>query len=203
MKKTALSLLTTAVLLTGCSIAEDDYAYIDTPVPNQVDDLLDEDKDGVINARDLCPQTPSRSEIDNDGCGTFINTSEEISLHILFANDSAEVQPVFMTQIREVADFMAEFPSTSVELQGYASKVGRADYNLELSKQRAFAVEELLLSYGVDSSRVHIVGFGDTNLSLEGNDEQVHAQNRKVVASIIGHKGQVKEEWTIFTTIKK
>lgn len=203
MKKVAISLLMTSVFINTFALAQEQHKYIDTPVPNQREDLLDEDKDGVINARDLCPQTPARSEIDNEGCGTYIKTTEEIDLHILFANDSVEVQPVFMTQIREVASFMDEFPSTSIELQGYASKVGRADYNLELSKKRALAVEDLLLSYGVDASRVQIVGFGDTNLSVEGNDEQVHAQNRKVVASLVGYKGQAKEEWTIFSKIEK
>tara|TARA_Y100001956_G_C4115422_1_gene184625 strand:+ start:497 stop:1108 length:612 start_codon:yes stop_codon:yes gene_type:complete len=203
MKKLALSLLITTVFVSSNSFAEDEYDYIETPVPNQIDDLMDDDKDGVINARDLCPQTPARSELDNDGCGTYINTSEKIDLHILFANDSAEVQPVFMTQVRELADFLEEYPSTTVELQGFASKVGRADYNLELSKRRAEAVENLLLSYYIDPSRVHIVGFGDTNLSVEGNDEYAHAQNRKVVASVIGHKGHVKEEWSIFTKIEK
>ncbi|CAK4067852.1 OmpA family protein [Vibrio sp. 16] len=203
MKTLVHSLILATVFSTGVAYAEDEYEYIATPVPNQIDDLLDEDKDGVINARDLCPQTPARSEIDNDGCGTYINTSEKIDLHILFANDSDVVQPIFMTQIRELADFLEEYPSTTVELQGYASKVGRPDYNLELSKRRAEAVENLLLDYQLDADRVTIVGFGDTNLSVEGDDEQAHAQNRKVVASVIGHKGQVKEEWTIFTKIEK
>ncbi|KHA62476.1 OmpA family protein [Vibrio sp. MarTm2] len=203
MKTLVHSLILATVFSTGVAYAEDEYEYIATPVPNQIDDLLDEDKDGVINARDLCPQTPARSEIDNDGCGTYINTSEKIDLHILFANDSDVVQPIFMTQVRELADFLEEYPSTTVELQGYASKVGRPDYNLELSKRRAEAVENLLLDYQLDADRVTIVGFGDTNLSVEGDDEQAHAQNRKVVASVIGHKGQVKEEWTIFTKIEK
>ncbi len=203
MKITALSILITSVFASGFVSAEDKYDYIETPIPNQIDDLQDDDKDGVINARDLCPQTPARSELDNDGCGTFINTEESIDLHILFANDSSEVQPVFMTQVREMADFLEEFPSTSIELQGFASKVGKAEYNLELSKQRAFAVERLLLDYGVDASRIQIVGFGDTNLSVFGDDEQSHAQNRKVVASVVGYKGHVKEEWSIFTKIEK
>lgn len=203
MKTLVHSLILATVFSTGVAYAEDEYEYIATPVPNQIDDLLDEDKDGVINARDLCPQTPARSEIDNDGCGTYINTSEKIDLHILFANDSDVVQPIFMTQVRELADFLEEYPSTTVELQGYASKVGRPDYNLELSKRRAEAVENLLLDYQLDADRLTIVGFGDTNLSVEGDDEQAHAQNRKVVASVIGHKGQVKEEWTIFTKIEK
>ena len=57
MKK-AFFTLTVACLLSSATHAEDVYDYRQTPVPNQIADLLDDDKDGVINARDLCPDTP-------------------------------------------------------------------------------------------------------------------------------------------------
>ncbi|AIW14002.1 OmpA family protein [Vibrio tubiashii] len=203
MNKSLVTMIIAATVFTAPLKAEDAYEYIDTPTPNQVDDLLDDDKDGVINARDLCPQTPRLAEIDNDGCGTYVKTEEEMSLHILFANDSDEIQPVFLAQIREMADFLESYPSTSIELQGYASKVGKPEYNMALSKRRAIAVEDALLANGTASDRVRIVGYGDTNLSETGTDEISHAKNRKVVATVIGHKGNVKEEWSIFTKIKK
>jgi outer membrane protein OmpA-like peptidoglycan-associated protein len=183
--------------------AEDAYEYKETPKPNQVDDLLDEDKDGVINARDLCPQTPAKADIDNDGCGTYIKTEEEMDLHILFQNDSSIIQPMFLAQIREMSEFLEAYPSTSIELQGYASKVGKAEYNQKLSERRAQAVEAALLDNGVSSSRVRIVGFGDTRLDELGDDEVSHAMNRKVIATVVGLKGNVKEEWSIFTKIEK
>jgi OOP family OmpA-OmpF porin len=203
MNKTLLSLLITTTLIATPALAEDEYDYIETPTPNQIDDLLDEDKDGVINARDLCPQTPVKAEIDNDGCGTYIKTEEELKLHILFANDSSDIQPAFLAQIREMADFLESYPSTSIELQGYASKVGNPEYNLALSERRAEAVQASLLANGVESDRVRIVGFGDTQLEAYGDDEVSHARNRKVVANVVGHKGNVKEEWTIFSKIEK
>ncbi|ASO29125.1 hypothetical protein CG015_07355 [Vibrio anguillarum] len=181
------------------SSARDDYPYIDMPLADQIDDLRDDDFDGVINARDLCPETPLKSEIDNDGCGTFIKTEEQLQLRILFANDSAIVNPVFLSQIRSMANFLKQYPSASIELQGYASKVGNPGYNLELSKNRAYNVEKALVSYGISHTRVRIVGFGDTELTENGNDDISHAMNRKVVATVVGHKGSVKEEWTIFT----
>lgn len=203
MNKSLLTMLITASLFSAPLIAEDSYDYISTPEPIQVDDLIDDDNDGVINARDLCPQTPLNAEIDNEGCGTFIKTEEELSLHILFANDSDEIQPVFLTQIREMAEFLKTYPSTSIELQGFASKVGNEAYNLALSERRASSVKEALLSNGIESKRVQVVGFGDSNLSELGDDPVSHAKNRKVVATVIGHKGNVKEEWSIFTKIGK
>lgn len=179
--------------------AEEEYRYIETPNATQVADLLDDDQDGVINARDLCTGTPLKSQVDNDGCGEIIEREEKLGLHILFANDSSEIQPLFKNQIEQMSRFLKEFPKTSIEIQGYASKVGKAEYNLNLSKQRALAVERALEKNGIASNRITIVGYGDTNLSALGDDEMSHAQNRKVIASVVGHKGSVKEEWTIFT----
>jgi outer membrane protein OmpA-like peptidoglycan-associated protein len=203
MNKSLLTMVIAATVFVAPLKAEDAYEYKETPKPNQVDDLLDEDKDGVINARDLCPQTPAKADIDNDGCGTYIKTEEEMNLHILFQNDSSVIQPMFLAQIREMSEFLEAYPSTSIELQGYASKVGKAEYNLKLSERRAEAVQTALLDNGVSSSRVRIVGFGDTRLDELGDDEVSHAMNRKVVATVIGHKGNVKEEWSIFTKIEK
>lgn len=187
------------LIISATSYADDEYEYITTPLATQIDDLQDDDRDGVINARDLCPDTPLRSDIDNDGCGTYIKTEEQLQLRILFANDSADINPVFRGQIRSMSEFLKQYPSTSIELQGYASKVGSAEYNLALSKKRAYNVENTLISYGISQSRIRIVGFGDTNLAEIGDDEVSHAMNRKVIATVVGHKGSIKEEWSIFT----
>lgn len=202
--KTLLLPLILATLYIGNAVAqEDEYDYQETPTPKQIADLVDDDRDGVINARDLCPDTPLSSDIDNDGCGTYITTQETMALHILFANDSADINPAFLGQIRSMSDFLKQYPSTSIEIQGFASRVGKAEYNLKLSKRRAFNVENALISNGISSSRIKIVGYGDTKLTDEFPDEIAHAKNRKVVATVIGYKGSIKEEWTIFTKIKK
>ncbi|WP_045406312.1 OmpA family protein [Vibrio jasicida] len=181
----------------------DEYDYMPTPDAQQIADLQDDDNDGVINARDLCSGTPVTSEIDNDGCGEYIKASEKMQVRVLFANDSDEINPVFRRQIRELSEFLKEYPSTSIELQGYASKVGGSSHNLDLSKRRANNVREALLRYGIDTNRVRIVGFGDTHLATEGTDEVSHALNRRVTAYVVGYKGEIKKEWTIFTTLPK
>jgi len=201
MNKLSFSLLLGAIVACSPSFAADEYDYVATPVPEQIADLEDQDDDGVINARDLCPDTPLGAEVDNDGCGTYVKSSDKMNLHILFANDSSQIHSVFMKQIQEMSRFLKAYPSTSIELRGYASKVGRADYNMALSKRRAEAVERQLLNYGIEPRRVTIVGYGDTNVEGIVDDESTHASNRKVVATVVGYKGHVKEEWTIFTKI--
>ncbi len=182
-------------------VAEDEYEYRPVPNAEQIADLQDDDNDGVINARDMCPGTPEGSEVDNDGCGEYIKASDNMQVRILFANDSDEINPVFRRQVRELSDFLKEYPTTSIELHGYASKVGGSKHNQDLSERRARNVREALLSYDIEPSRVRIVGFGDTHLAQQGTDEVSHALNRRVTASVVGYKGETKREWTIFTTL--
>ncbi|ROO75538.1 outer membrane protein OmpA-like peptidoglycan-associated protein [Vibrio crassostreae] len=182
--------------------SDEEFEYRALPEITQIYDLEDDDNDGVINARDLCPDTQMGAEIDNDGCGSYLESSEKKELHILFANNSTEINPVFLGQIRQMAAFLKRYESTSIELQGYASKVGNAAHNLKLSKERASHVRRALISNGIQPSRVNIVGHGDSEFSSD--DTQInHALHRKVVASVVGFKGNIKEEWHIFTKIKK
>jgi outer membrane protein OmpA-like peptidoglycan-associated protein len=165
--------------------------------------LQDDDNDGVINARDLCPGTPVGAEIDNDGCGSYFESSEQKQLHILFANNSTEINPAFLNQIRQMASFLKRYETTTIQLQGYASKTGNAEHNLMLSKERAANVRRALISNGITPSRINIVGYGDSASGGINQDNISHALNRKVVASVAGFKGHIKEEWHIFTKIEK
>jgi len=201
--KSIIALSAITLLTAGCVGGNTQYDYIETPVPQQVADLTDEDSDGVINARDLCTSTPRGSEINNDGCGKVAKSSETLGMHILFDNDSSEILPIFDDQIRQMSEFLKQYPETSIEIQGYASKVGQEDYNLALSKRRAEAVEVRLESYSIEPERVRIIGYGESKLEDYGDDELSHARNRKVVASVVGYRGEVVKEWTIFTLLPK
>ncbi|MFA0442213.1 hypothetical protein BCU70_16200 [Vibrio sp. 10N.286.49.C2] len=182
---------------------QDKYDYIPTPLADQKADLVDNDKDGVINARDLCVVTPDGSVIDNDGCEKYIDTSQSMAIRVLFDNNSAVIKPVFQNQIQQMADFLATYPETKIEIEGYASIVGNPDKNLILSQTRADAVRQAIIDNGIDPTRLTIVGFGDTKLEELGSSEFANAMNRKVVASVIGYKGEVEQQWTIFTKIGK
>ncbi|HHF3199100.1 OmpA family protein [Vibrio sp. CCB-PB317] len=201
MKPMNILFVLSLLAVTQQVVAEDEYDYRPVPSAEQIADLQDEDNDGVINARDMCPGTPEGSEVDNDGCGEYIKASDNMQVRILFANDSDEINPVFRRQVRELSDFLKEYPTTSIELHGYASKVGGSQYNQDLSERRARNVREALLSYNIEPSRVRIIGFGDTHLAQQGTDEVSHALNRRVTASVVGYKGEIKKEWTIFTTL--
>ena len=55
-----ITLIALSLMISACSSSDkgDEYDYIDTPIADQWADHLDDDSEGVINARDLCPGPP-------------------------------------------------------------------------------------------------------------------------------------------------
>ncbi|MDD1781212.1 OmpA family protein [Enterovibrio sp. ZSDZ35] len=182
------------VAISGCSIS----ANV-PPLAEQHSDLLDEDADGVINARDLCDNTPNTVIIDNDGCPSYVLFENDSSLRIQFANDSAIVEPAYREELDKMAEFLHLYPETSLELQGHTSSLGTNTYNSELSVQRAEAVKAQLIDRGIKTDRLAIVGLGENDLVLADTTETSQLVNRRVVGRVKGFKGDIEEAWTIFT----
>ncbi len=138
---------------------------------------------------------------DDDGCASLEKRSKHQSLHILFANDSSEIPPLFIKQINKMSEFLKAYQSTSIEIKGYASKVGAKEHNFQLSMQRSQAVKSLLISDGITPDRIKIVAFGEAELASKQNSKLAHALNRRVTATVIGYKNSPVEEWHIFTAL--
>lgn len=79
-----------------------------------------------------------------------------------FGNASADVNPSGEREIKAWANVLnsSQFAGKVVRIEGHTNAVGAADYNLELSQRRAEAVKQLLISSGVDASRIEAVGLG-------------------------------------------
>ncbi|MCB1347933.1 MAG: OmpA family protein, partial [Maritimibacter sp.] len=104
---------------------------------------------------------------------------------ILFATDSAELTASIRKNLRVLAQHLNKYPSSNVQVIGHTDNQGAASYNLNLSRQRAAAVTQVLMNQGVAPQRVTSIGRGEdqpiaSNLTPEGR-----AQNRRVEIIII------------------
>ncbi|CZF82520.1 MULTISPECIES: OmpA family protein [Grimontia] len=191
----SIFLIIAALVLTGCSISAPQ-----APVASQQADLLDNDSDGVINARDNCEGTPAGAVINNDGCSEEFEISARDDLHILFANDSSRIPASFIGEVNDLASFMKSFSSIVVELKGYASIIGEPDYNLTLSERRSKAVKSALIEQGIIPDRVRIVGYGEAEPVEAQTQEQSDILSRRVTASVKVSETDIVKKWTIYTT---
>ncbi len=74
---------------------------------------------------------------------------------VLFAVGKAEIAPEFRAQIAQVAGQLTK-AGTKVDISGFADQTGNKDANLELAKQRAFAVRDALKAAGVPEDRINL-----------------------------------------------
>ena len=73
---------------------------------------------------------------------------------ILFATDSASLNPNLRSDLFVLADSLNKYPQSIVTVTGHTDNTGSAGYNQDLSQRRAQSVSSVLLTGGVASSRI-------------------------------------------------
>lgn len=79
-----------------------------------------------------------------------------------------------------LASWMLGHPEVRVRVEGHTDNVGSTAKNQVLSLERAEAVRSFLNTRGVDSSRVDVLGLGDTMPVTDNNTEEGRSSNRRV-----------------------
>lgn len=75
--------------------------------------------------------------------------------------------------INFLVKYLKANPSASADVVGYADEIGNADYNKNLSQERANNVKQILVDAGISASRLNVVGNGeDTSV----NKDSKHAR---------------------------
>lgn len=146
---------------------------------------LDSDGDGVPDDRDLCPNTPTGTRVDADGCPLAVTQVASIKLKVNFGFDSSKVEEQYFSDLTELADFLKRFEDLQVDVEGHTDSVGPEDYNQQLSQRRAQAVVDVLVNdHGIDAGRLEPKGYGESQ-PVAGNDtEEGRAANRRVMATL-------------------
>ena len=125
----------------------------------------------------------------NDSRISVVNEGNQLRVvvpeGILFATDSATVEPAIRGDMATVADNLNRYPDTRVEVVGHTDNTGSSAHNQDLSERRAASVAAILRGAGVASARIVSYGRGESvpvasNLTPEGK-----AQNRRVEILII------------------
>ncbi|OOR90919.1 hypothetical protein B0181_04115 [Moraxella caviae] len=73
-----------------------------------------------------------------------------------------DIKPGFYQTLNQVASTLKQYDQTTVQINGYASIEGSADFNRTLSQNRANAVARYLVNQGVSAHRIDSYGRGAT-----------------------------------------
>lgn len=154
----------------------------------------DADGDGVFDRRDTCPNTPSNTPVNVNGCPerTYPQASaaeappqdEVIVLsdmgNVLFAFDSAELTSSAKDQLADVANRLISVSLVGAKVIGHTDNVGSDQYNQGLSERRAQSVADFLASQGVPADKLTTQGMGETQPVADNESDDGRAKNRRV-----------------------
>ncbi len=104
---------------------------------------------------------------------------------VLFDFDSSILKPAAYSEIDRVANVLMKYPETRIVVEGHTDSTGSEAYNQELSKRRAQAVKNVIVSKGVASSRIEAIGFGESKPYASNNTAGGRQLNRRVNVIII------------------
>lgn len=104
---------------------------------------------------------------------------------ITFAYDSAAVQPQFQRTLDQVAQTLAEYKETYIDVYGHTDATGSDAYNQALSERRAIAVADYLAGRGVQAARIATRGYGKTQPIASNDTDAGRAANRRVEIKIV------------------
>ena len=190
---------------TGCPLDADGDGvpdYLDkcpnTPTGVKVDASgcpLDSDGDGVPDYLDKCPNTPLGVQVDADGCPikketVVIVQPPEIESLVLsgdanFEFNKSALLPNAYPVLDSLVGTMMKHHEYKWEIGGYTDKIGSDSYNIKLSQKRAKAVEDYLVSKGVERNNLKIVGYGKASPIATNETPEGRSMNRRVEIKVL------------------
>jgi OOP family OmpA-OmpF porin len=132
----------------------------------------DKDGDGITDDKDICQDTPAGARVTINGCWILGN--------IHFPSDASNLNNEMTPYLDEVVAILKNNPNLWMEVQGHTDSTGSADHNYTLSRNRAMAVMNYLISKGVSADRLTATGYGETKPISSNDNEKGKSLNRRV-----------------------
>src|SRR3990172_1971519 len=160
----------------------------ETPVGVRVDDFgcpLDADNDGVPDYKDKCPGTKSGLEVDENGCAKADTVAVVLQGDTNFEFNKDQLLPNAYPVLNELAETIKRTPAKRWKVEGHTDAIGSESYNMDLSRRRAQAVVNYLVSQGVNNSQLEVAPLGESQPIATNDTQEGRAMNRRVEIKII------------------
>lgn len=138
----------------------------------------DADKDGVVNSKDNCPDTPHGYKVDPGGCPVHV------TIRANFAFDSSVLPASSKGDVDKLTRVLKENSQAKVIIVGHTDHSGSDEYNQKLSERRANALAKRLSENGIEAGRIESSGRGEKEPMATNNTREGRAQNRRIEVEI-------------------
>ncbi len=143
---------------------------------------LDTDNDGIPDYMDHCPEVAGVAS--NNGCPEVKQEVKQVFREALngiqFETGKSKIKKASYPILDNIVKIMKDNPAYKLFIKGHTDNDGNAAQNLKLSQDRASEVLKYLKGKGVDESRMHSEGYGDTQPVVPNNSAANKAKNRRV-----------------------
>ncbi|MEO7966757.1 MAG: OmpA family protein, partial [Gemmatimonadaceae bacterium] len=103
---------------------------------------------------------------------------------LLFDFDSDAIASTAASNLRSLASSLEKYPDSDLLIVGHTDSQGSDQYNMDLSKRRAESTANYLSTQGVDRTRLHTDGKGESEPVTDNSSEVEQARNRRVEVAI-------------------
>jgi len=97
-----------------------------------------------------------------------------------FGLGSAKLKPTSFELLDKIAEVLLHHNRLKLIVSGHTDDTGSAEFNDQLSQERAGAVKMYLARKGVHPDSVRVYGHGETQPLIKGTTEKERALNRRV-----------------------
>lgn len=147
-----------------------------------------------INYAVVVPAARSASYSAEQVVEYFTETTRSIAgprldVYVNFALNEADPLPQSAPMLELWGQVLTDplLSSQRFRIGGHTDDLGSDALNADLSRRRAEAVRDILIrNYGVDASRLEVMGYGSEQPLVEGRSEEARAKNRRVDFERIG-----------------
>jgi outer membrane protein OmpA-like peptidoglycan-associated protein len=105
--------------------------------------------------------------------------------NITFATGQSYITSGFYRTLNDIARVLNKYEKTLLSIEGHTDSQGAAQFNQNLSEQRADSVKGYLTNQGIIASRLKTTGYGESRAIADNNSNQGRALNRRVEIQII------------------
>jgi peptidoglycan-associated lipoprotein len=114
---------------------------------------------------------------------TLMETIESMVQDAYFDYDKSDIRSdaseVLTRNAAAIKNILADFPGSSIIVEGHCDERGSAEYNLGLGDRRASSAKDFLVQLGVPADRLRTISYGKERPQCTTSDESCWQRNRR------------------------
>ena len=140
---------------------------------------------GCANKKNM-PNSAGELGLNNATPGSTQDFTVNVGDRIFFDTDSTSIRADAQQTLRKQAQWLNQYSSYRITIEGHADERGTREYNLALGARRAEATRDYLVAQGVDGGRMKTISYGKEQPVAVCDDISCWSQNRRAVTALKG-----------------